>query len=533
MAGQLVWLKWRLLVNGVKTDRQRQIGLPFIVAGLAAIGWVLARVYLGTAAALSPDAVDHLGYWVAVAGWVLWATLPVLIFPIDEALDPAKFATLPIGRQRLMAGLTGAGFLTPPIIVPAMVFAVSLVLWTGPAAWAVGVVAYGLMLASVVVGGQTFTTAFSMMVKSKRGRDLTMLFVIGIGLTLYVIQATIADRVGALGLEAALLAHPIDGWAWITPPGAAQAAVVAASSGRWAATIVFLIWSAGLLAGLASIWYLLLRRLTTQPEATSTRAESRMRSMTELAGWHTIGVVARKELRLYVRDPRLRMVWTGGVIFLGIIGASLLLGTTQIDILRRSPWMVMVAPAIVLFVGLPVALNQFGWERRAASFLFALPAKPSQLLLGKNLATVVALTVETTALALTIAAITGAWQRLAYVPAILITAIGCQLAIGNLASVLTPLRLPDMGTDVFSQASEHGCLAIASQLASFFTIGLLMVPPASAFVLSELVPDAVPAAWVAVGSVIWGLVVYLASLALSARLLRRRIPEVLAWVQVV
>ncbi|MDH3307701.1 MAG: hypothetical protein OEO77_09325 [Acidimicrobiia bacterium] len=533
MARQLVWLKWRLLVNGLRTDRQRQIGLPFILLGLIGIGWALSKLYRDSAAGLDAVALNELGFWVAAAGWVAWATLPVLIFPIDEALDPARFATLPFGRARMMVGLTGAGFLTPPILVPAMVFSVTLTIWAGPAVTPVAVVAVALIMANIVIGGQTFTTAFSMMVKSKRGRDLTMLFVVGLGLTLYVVQAVVAEAVGELGLGGALVAHPISSWAWLVPPGAAHAAILAAVEGRWLLAAGLLGWSLAGLAGLATIWFRLLNRLITQPEATTTRSASRMRPMTELAGWSAIGVIARKELRLYVRDPRLRMVWTGGVIFLGIIGASLLLGTTQIDILRRTPWMVMAAPTVVLFVGLPVALNQFGWERRAASFLFALPARPVQLLVGKNLATVVALTIETAALSLAIAGITGAWGRMLYVPAILITAMGCQLAVGNLSSVLTPLRLPDMGTDVFSQASEHGCLAIGSQVVSFFTIGILMVPPASAFVLAEWFPDRVPPPLVATLSVVWGLTAYLISLAISSRLLRRRIPEVLAWVQVV
>ena len=31
MAKRLVWLKWRLLINGVKNDRQRAIGLPLVL----------------------------------------------------------------------------------------------------------------------------------------------------------------------------------------------------------------------------------------------------------------------------------------------------------------------------------------------------------------------------------------------------------------------------------------------------------------------------------------------------------------------
>jgi hypothetical protein len=277
----------------------------------------------------------------------------------------------------------------------------------------------------------------------------------------------------------------------------------------------------------------MLTRLITQPEATATKSASRMKPFTDLAGWGPTAVVVRKELRMYLRDPRMRMVWTGGVIFIGILGATLLLGQTRLERLGASPWLVLAAPSAVLFVGLPVALNQFGWERRAASYLFALPITPQQMLVGKNVATMIALGLETAILTVTLAAITGGWSRVIYMPAILLTAVACQLAVGNLASVLTPLRLPDMGTDVFSQASEHGCLAITSQLVSFFMIGLLMVPPAVAFTLVEAFGATRFSLWqVSAVSVVYGVIIYLVALKLASMLLRRRMPEVLDWVRI-
>jgi len=99
--------------------------------------------------------------------------------------------------------------------------------------------------------------------------------------------------------------------------------------------------------------------------------------------------------------------------------------------------------------------------------------------------------------------------------------------------VLTPLRLPREGTDVFAQSTEQGCLAIVSQTASFFTIGLLLVVPASIVVLTVSFGQPIPPWFTALSTVVWGLVVYSISLWLSAGLLRRRLPEVMAWVQVV
>jgi ABC-type transport system involved in multi-copper enzyme maturation permease subunit len=249
--------------------------------------------------------------------------------------------------------------------------------------------------------------------------------------------------------------------------------------------------------------------------------------------WGVIPTMARKEFRFYVRDPRQRLVWTGTVIFVGLaVGGAVMNATGFFDI-RDREWAPLVAPVLVLFVGLPIALNLFGWERNAASYLFVLPAKPHQILLGKNLAVATALTIETTLLTVGLAAFTGHWAWIWLVVPLTVAAIGCQLAVGNLVSVLTPLRLPREGTDVFAQSTEQGCLAIVSQTVSFFAIGLLLIPPASVVVLTVDFGQ-VLAPWIAaVAAIAWGLLFYGISLFIASRLLRRRMPEVLAWVQVV
>jgi hypothetical protein len=128
--------------------------------------------------------------------------------------------------------------------------------------------------------------------------------------------------------------------------------------------------------------------------------------------------------------------------------------------------------------------------------------------------------------------VVGTWQWVWLVPPLMVSAIGCQLAVGNFVSVMTPLRLPREGTDVFAQSTEQGCLAITSQTLSFFAIGLLLTPPVSAIVLVVAFGQALPPLWGAVISVGWGLLLYGISLWVSSSLLRRRMPEVLGWVHV-
>ena len=228
----------------------------------------------------------------------------------------------------------------------------------------------------------------------------------------------------------------------------------------------------------------------------------------------------------------MRMVWTGAVIFLGFLVAATVFGDAQLARVREQDWLPLMAPIVVLFVGLPIALNQFGWERRAASFLFARPASPFQVIVGKNLATGLGLLVEAAAVAVAFSFYVGSIKYLYLMPPLMVTAVLAQMSVGNVVSAVTPLRLPDAGTDVFSQASEQGCLAIGSQLIAFFVIGLTLVVPASAMTIALFYTDVLSPMLIAVLSMVWGLLLYGIGLGISVWVTRRRLPEILNWVEV-
>ena len=48
----MVWLKWRLLVNGLRHDRQRLIGFPILIGFVAFGAFALAARFMDTAEAL-------------------------------------------------------------------------------------------------------------------------------------------------------------------------------------------------------------------------------------------------------------------------------------------------------------------------------------------------------------------------------------------------------------------------------------------------------------------------------------------------
>lgn len=534
MVRNLVGLKARLTWNGVRYDLQRRFGFPIATILLGWLGVWLATKHIDISAELAsadPQALAGYQGWVALIFFSAWVALPVIIFPLDENLDPQQLAGLPIDGNRLIAGLAAASLVAPATLVPLTLLSANA--YSLRSGWWMVLPASIVYVGLIAVGSQLFTAAISAILRTRRGRDVASFLILGLAAGSFFAYRSVAITVQDLGLTEAAATHPIMDWAVLIPPVAAQRAIVDAAAGEALSALVFLTIAAIGLAALALAWRRLLGwMLTTPPEGSRPAARARRKGMAT-GPWGVVPTLARKELRFYVRDPRQRLVWTGTVIFVGLAIGGTIMGAGGLFDIRDNDWAPLAAPILVLFVGLPIALNLFGWERNAASYLFVLPTNPRHLLLGKNAAVAIALTIETVLLAVGLSLFTGFWNWTWLVVPLMIAAIGCQLAVGNIVSVLTPLRLPREGTDVFAQSTEQGCLAIVSQTVSFFTIGLLLVPPASVAALTVAFGRVVPPTFTAVTSIAWGVIVYLLSLAIASRLLRRRLPEVMAWVQVV
>ena len=534
MVRQFVALKARLTWNGVRHDVQRRFGFPVATILLGWLSFWLAGGHIDAANSLAdsnPAALEQYLGWSALFFFLAWITLPVIIFPLDENLDPQQLAVLPINGTQMVKGLTAASLVAPATIVPVVLLIANGMTQLG--GWWMIIPASLVFLGLISIGSQLFSATISAILRTRRGRDIATFLVLGLAASSFIIYRAVSINISDLGLEEAAITHPILDWAFLIPPVAAQRAITEAALGNplLATTFLAAAVTGVLLLGVA--WRRLLGwMLTTPPEGSKPAARSRRRGMASGA-WGVIPTMARKELRFYIRDPRQRLVWTGTLIFVGIAVVGTITGTTGFFDLRENEWAPLIAPILVLFVGLPIALNLFGWERNAASYLFVLPVKPRQLLLGKNAAVAMGLTAETIILAIGLSWFTGFWQWTWMVLPLMVAAIGCQMAVGNMVSVLTPLRLPREGTDIFAQSTEQGCLAIVSQVVSFFAIGMLLVPPASVVVLAVDFGQTIAPWFASLFAIAYGVILYSLSLFLSSRILKRRLPEVMAWVRIV
>lgn len=534
MVRHFVELKARLTWNGVRHDVQRRFGFPIAVALLTWLAVWLAGKHVGVVRLLEakgPDSLDNYLGWIALFVFMAWVTLPVIIFPLDENLDPQQLSVLPISSTEMIRGLSVASLVAPATVIPIVLLSANA--FVQPAGWWMALPASLVYVGLLSVGSQLFSSAISAILRTRRGRDIATFIVLGLAAGSFMLYRTVSTTVESLGMSTAASTHPILDWSLLIPPVAAQRSIIEASAGDPAGALLHLAAAMVGVLVMALAWRRLLEWMLTTPREGS-RPASRARTHGMASGaWGVVPTLARKELRFYVRDPRQRLVWTGTVIFVGLAIAGTIMGATGFFDLRDNEWAPLVAPILVLFVGLPIALNLFGWERNAASYLFVLPARPHQLLLGKNLSVSIGLFIETALLALALSWFTGFWQWTWLVFPLVVAAIGCQLAVGNIVSVLTPLRLPREGTDVFAQSTEQGCLAIVSQVASFFAIGLLLIPPASVIVLTVEFGQVVAPWFASLFAIGYGIVLYLVSLFVSSKLLKRRLPEVMAWVQVV
>ena len=118
-----VRLKLRLLRNGLRGPGTRVFGF---VLGLVFGFWMAAAGFLWfLLAGLEPRADIGLVTVVftgsaIVLGWVL---LPLLFFGVDETLDPARFALLPLPRRTLARGMLAAAAVGIPGVATAVALA--------------------------------------------------------------------------------------------------------------------------------------------------------------------------------------------------------------------------------------------------------------------------------------------------------------------------------------------------------------------------------------------------------------------------
>lgn len=199
--GVFVRMKLRIIGNGLRGSG-RQI-VTFIASCIFGVGFAIvgAITFASLAAASMRTALSVAGLIgaVIVVGWLL---MPTLYFGVDETLDPARFALLPLTKARVAAGMGAAALIGIPPTATAAVFIASVISVTvrgGAVAGLTALAGVSLTLLFCVAGSRALTSALAGALRTRRVRDVAS-----------VVVALMAASFGPLEVAASRLAFGPD-----------------------------------------------------------------------------------------------------------------------------------------------------------------------------------------------------------------------------------------------------------------------------------------------------------------------------------
>jgi ABC-2 type transport system permease protein len=311
VVGIFAGLKWRLMTSRIRASKgSTKIGIVVLLVVVVAF---LSLIALGLASLRAvPDYNDPIMITIFTVQLVGWVLTPLVAFGVDETVDPARFALLPIRLPALQRGLLVTALIGwfpagNAIVLIGAAIGIGVPLSVLP----IALVCAALQLLLCVILSRAASTAMSALMSSRRGRDLGM----AVGLGVFVLYLGFVAVVNNPGDGSALqsgVQRTASVLQW-TPPGALAALPGQIAEGAWLRAAVSAV-IALLALGLAWWWWsvALSRSLTTVPSTTAGSTPAGSGAEDTAVGVGVIGtmkVVAGRDRRLAWRDPMRRMPW--------------------------------------------------------------------------------------------------------------------------------------------------------------------------------------------------------------------------------
>ncbi|MFF3853458.1 ABC transporter permease [Micromonospora sp. NPDC002575] len=557
-ARHFVRLKLRVMGNNFRGQGWR---IAMFVGGVIAGLWFAATGFFLLAAPGLADEPTYALMAAAFGGGLLvlgWLLLPLVFFGVDETLDPARFALLPLSRRTLVTGLFAAALVSVPAVA-ALIATGGLVLSAGllgggaaALVAAVGVVA-GLLLC--VAASRAMTSAFATMLRSRRVRDLAAVLLAVLAALLGPLQIVVLAAVQQADWDRLTGVARVVGW---TPFGAPWTIGVDVAEGRaWAVPVKLLItaltigallwwWSRSLesaMVGAASGGRVRARGGAAKTGDGPARAGAGAvgagavgQLFPRAVGWarrDRFGALVARECRYWWRDARRRanLITIAVVgIFVPVMvnfgGASFSTGEgMELAAPNSSPVLVSIS---MVFVGLLASVtlaNQFGFDGSAYA-ANVVAGVPGRLELRARMAAFSVYVLPMLAVvAAALAVLLGRPTWLGVMAGSLLASYGAGLAISAFVSVLGAYSLPET-SNPFAMNSGAGVAK------SFLTL-LSMLGTAAASVPMVVAAALLGDAWLWLApplGLAYGLGAALLGAYLAGDVLDRRAPELLTAV---
>jgi hypothetical protein len=559
----LLWLRWKLTIRGYTRNWQAAVGLAFMLLWFVPIS-IAAGVLTAIAyTQLARDLATQVLFVVLTGLYIAWAVLPLLQYSLNEGLDVTKLQAYPLTRGEQMVSLMLSTLLDVSTIILLGCYIGAFIGWQStPLAGALTAIALVLTYAHTITLSQLALAALMGMLRSRRYRDLVIVFFAVIGAVCSLSGQLLGRAVRFTSFDSLPSLH-VDGYLQWLPPGMAARAITLANAGQYQAALPWLAALVVLLPLLMLVWARVLDRgITTAETSTSgprVRRRRRAAPAAPTAGQPATGApagasalpfagsqteaqsrrgllpgamvaIAWKDLRYYWRDPQLKAMLLSSLAFLVIIFLPNLAGGGNAGRVVTSafqPTQVLLAPIPALYIALNLSLNALGIDRGALQTLFLFPVRPLDILWGKNLAAGILSYASQVVLVLILAVISGGWQ---YVPAALVLGLAGVLvltACGNVSSVLLPFRMRQMRVGSGNYSTEGGFLRGLLSIVVFLITLVMLLPIAVAIAVPYIFDHP---AWLVASlpaCLVYGVALHQTASRLIAPVLLSRAPEIL------
>jgi ABC-2 type transport system permease protein len=515
VVGLVVRLRFRMWWTAMSRS---SLHLASSLLGVLAAGGVLVVLGPGLALlALRPLRVTALTVPLFAVLTLMWGVLSLVATGVDNILDPARFAVLPVRARQLARGLLAATYTGVPALMLCGLALAQVVAWTShPTAIPAAALAALLGTSTAILLSRAATSVLARVMGSRTGRLLGALVVALVTLLPLALNVVATTDTLAADLRTfdARRSAELAGW---TPVGWAWALPLDVASGRWGAAAAHVALAAAFIALLWWVWVRQLERSLTSPmtSAGGQRIGSG-RLLPALLGHSPTATVATRRIRAWYRDSRLVAIAlrtavlpvfflvqasiTGSQAFagIGVITLAVFAGLTLMNDLAfdGEAWWIHVATGLR------------GWEDRLGRAL------ASAVVFGPMIALVFVV-----ALGLGLLTAPLLWLSV-IVPAFLAS---LALAVG--VGAVLPGTAPRTGGNPFAATSggaAQGCLTAVIA----FVGPLVLTAPVG--VLVVLTGPREGWRWVAlVVGCLYGLGLLIAAVVAAGRRLDRRAPELL------
>ncbi|PKW25943.1 hypothetical protein [Phycicoccus duodecadis] len=488
-----------------------------VLGALAAIGIVVVFGPLIGLLALRPPELTAITVPLFTGITLMWVVLGVIAAGVDNVLDPARFAVLPVPARALARGLLAATLTgIPALMLIGLAFFQVLAWLSAPVAVPAAALAAVLGTVTAVVASRAVTTLLARVMTTRTGRlvgaaivSLTTLLPLSLNLAVargQRIDALFAFDAGPVARAASWFPT---GWAWALPFDVA--------GGRWLLAAVHLVLALVLLAVLWRVWVRQLERVLTSP-LTSSGGQSigAGRLLPAVLGRSPVATVAARRIRAWYRDSRLvAIALRTAVLPVFFVVQSVVTGTPGL----AGAGVVTLA----VFAGLTL-MNDLAFDGEAWWLHLTTGLRGWEDRLGRALASVVVFA-PAVLLTYVVSVALGVIQHAVAWGSVVLAAFLGALALALAVGAYLPGTAPRTGGNPFAATSGGAAQGCLTALVSFVGPLLLVVPVVLGAVLTLERPVG---RWVVLLlSALYGLGLLGLGVLVGGRRLDRRGPEML------